>query len=177
MASKVIGLDIGRYEIKAAVLKGTYRGFEVVDFVSRPVPLHELSGQELEDATGTTSIEVSDVEAARESMEEPTADGADPESDDVSDPPELSLRDLQLREAQALLDDLDTDDATLIAAIPSAQVSSWVVEVPFTQPKQIAAILSGVLEERVPFDMDEVLLHQHTLESSATPSFAPCFAS
>jgi Tfp pilus assembly PilM family ATPase len=166
MASKVIGLDIGRYEIKATVLKGTYRGFEVVDFVSRPLPLHELSGQELEDATGTTSIEVSDVEAARESMEEQTADGAEP--DEGADQPETTLRDLQLREAQALLDDLDTDDVTVVAAIPSAQVSSWVVEVPFTQPKQIAAILSGVLEERVPFDMDEVLLHQHTLESSAT---------
>ena len=159
MATKVIGLDIGRYEIKAVVLKGTYRGYEVVDFVSRALPLHELKGQELEDATGTTSIEVSDVEAAREKAEE-QAEAAEEE--------ELTLRDLQLREAQALLDEMDTVDAVVVAAIPSAQVSSWVVEVPFTQAKQIASILSGVLEERVPFDMDEVLLHQHTLESSAT---------
>jgi Tfp pilus assembly PilM family ATPase len=56
----------------------------------------------------------------------------------------------------------------MVAAIPSAQVSSWVVELPFTQTKQIGAVLSGVLEERIPFDMDDVLLHHHTLESSAT---------
>ncbi len=160
MATKVIGLDIGRFEIKAAVLKGTYRGYEVVDFVSRALPLHELTGQELEDATGTTSIEVSDVEAARDKAEE--------QAEEAEAEPELTLRDLQLREAQTLLDEMDTVDAVVVAAIPSAQVSSWVVEVPFTQTKQIAAILSGVLEERVPFDMDEVLLHQHTLESSAT---------
>jgi len=158
MANKVIGLDIGRFEIKAVMLKGTYRGYEAVDFVSRPLPLHELSGPELEDATGTASIDGPVVEPAREPADEP--------ADEVEE--ELTLRELQLREAQALLDGMDTEDAIVVAAIPSAQVSSWVIEVPFTQPKQIDAILSGVLEERVPFDMDEVILHQHTLETSTT---------
>ncbi len=158
MASKVIGLDLGRYEIKAAVLKGTYRGYEAVDFVSRRLPLHELEGEELEEATGTSTLSVSDVPE--------DADVADDDGDERA--PGVTLRDLQFREAQALLGELDTDDATMVAAIPSAQVSSWVVELPFTQTKQIGAVLSGVLEERIPFDMDEVLLHHHTLESSAT---------
>jgi len=157
MAGKVIGLDLGRWEIKAAVLKGTYRGYEVVDFVSRRLPLEELEGEELEDATGaTTEVTVDEV------LEEPQVD----EADDDAEPAEpLTLRDLQLREARALLESLDTEDAIVVAAIPAAQTSSWVIELPFTQPKQIAAVLDGALEERVPFEMDEVLLHHHTLES------------
>jgi len=154
MAGKVIGLDLGRWEIKVAVLKGTYRGYEVVDFVSRRLPLEELEGEELEEATGATTV--ASVEQVSEAL---TGD-----SDEEPDEP-LTLRDLQLREARALLDGLDTEDAILVAAIPAAQTSSWVIELPFTQSKQIAAVLDGALEERVPFDMDEVLLHNHTLES------------
>ena len=34
MASYVIGLDLGNSAVKAAVLKGSLRGFEVEDFIS-----------------------------------------------------------------------------------------------------------------------------------------------
>ena len=156
MANKVIGLDLGRWEIKAAVLKGTYRGYEVVDFVSRRLPLEELEGEELEEATGTMSVSTSEM-AAKEA--------ASVDEEEEEEQPRLTLRELQLRELGALLESMDTEDAILVAAIPSAQVSSWIIELPFTQPKQITSVLPGVLEERVPFDMDAVLLHTHTLES------------
>jgi len=155
MATKVIGLDLGHRAIKAAVLKGTYRGYEVVDFRAHPLPLEELAEAEPEDEdTGEFS----------------SVDGEEAAGEATADPEELqevgtTLRELQLREAEALLETLDTDDASLVVAIPSTRISSWVVEVPFTQPKQIAAILRGVLEERIPFDIDEVLLHDHVVAS------------
>ena len=34
MASKVIGLDLGHSAIKVAILKGAYRGYEAVDFLT-----------------------------------------------------------------------------------------------------------------------------------------------
>ncbi len=155
MPSKVIGIDLGHAAIKVAVLKGSYRGFEAVDFISRRLPLDE--------------IEPRDPDPARDGEE-----GGRPTADDDADEPRptaeegdgsrrVGLRDLQLRVAAELLRDLDTTDATVVAAIPASRVSSWVVEVPFTQDKQIAAVLPGVLEERIPFDLDEVQLHSKTL--------------
>lgn len=159
MATKVIGLDIGHRAIKAAVLKGTYRGYEVVDFRTHPLPLEELTEAEIEDEDTGSFDTAGGSEAAAEGAER----SVEKEPKAV-----LTLRDLQLREAAALLDGLDTEDATLVVAMPASRVSSWVVEVPFTQPKQIAAVLHGVLEERVPFDLDEVLLHDHVVASSPT---------
>ena len=152
MASKVIGLDLGHSAIKAAILKGTYRGYEVVDFRTRPLPLEELEDSELE-------------AEAEEDDASTTLDGEPVEADDAEPEPRMTLMDLQLREARKLLAGIDTDDATVVVPIRASQVSSWVVEVPFTQSKQINAILPGVLEERIPFDLDEVALFTQTLKS------------
>ena len=42
MATKVIGLDFGHTSVKVAILKGTYRGFDAVDFLKRELPLDEI---------------------------------------------------------------------------------------------------------------------------------------
>ncbi len=152
MASKVIGLDLGHSAIKATMLNGTYRGYEVVDFRSRALPLEELIEAELED-------EVEEDDAST------TLDGEPAEAEEAEPEPRMTLLDLQLREARKLLAGIDTDDATVVVPVRASQVSSWVVEVPFTQPKQINAILPGVLEERIPFDLDEVALYTQTLKA------------
>lgn len=153
MATKVIGLDLGHRAVKAAVLNGSYRGYDVVDFRTHPLPLEELEAGEPEDEdTGSF-----------DTAEGGSVDGEEVEAVEVQPDEGPTLRDLQLREAAALLDSLDTTDATLVVALPASKVSSWVVEVPFTQPKQIAAVLHGVLEERVPFDLGEMLIHDHVV--------------
>ena len=114
MATKVIGLDLGHRAIKAAVLKGTYRGYEVVDFRAHPLPLEELAEAEPEDEdTGEFS----------------SVDGEEAAGEATADPEELqevgtTLRELQLREAEALLETLDTDDASLVVAIPSTPTNT-----------------------------------------------------
>ena len=155
MATKVIGLDLGHTSVKAAILKGTYRGFDAVDFLSRELPLDEIHEPDPQTATqsstdfdATMTIEPVPVEEVQEER--------------------VTLRDLQLREAEALLAAVDTDDASVVVAVPSDDVSTWVVEVPFTQSRQIGQVLPGVLEEKVPFDMDELVVHSHPLESGPT---------
>ena len=158
MASKVIGLDLGGSAIKAAVLKGTYRGYEAVEFVTRPLPLEELAAAVEADATASVSAS---MEVPPEADEDGDEDGPTTLDDEVEVGP--SLRELQLRVTEELLESLDISDATVVVGVPASQASSWVVDVPFTSAKQIQSILPGVLEERVPFDMDEVVLHYHAL--------------
>jgi Tfp pilus assembly PilM family ATPase len=155
MATKVIGLDFGHTSVKAAILKGTYRGFDAVDFLRRELPLDEL--HEPEPATATQSATEFDATMTIEPL--PVEEVIDER---------VTLRDLQLREAAALLDAVDTDDATVVVAVPSPDVSTWVVEVPFTQSRQIAQVLPAVLEEKIPFDMDDLVVHSHPLESGPT---------
>jgi Tfp pilus assembly PilM family ATPase len=155
MATKVIGLDFGHTSVKAAILKGTYRGFDAVDFLKRELPLDEI--HEPEPATATQSVAEFDATMTIEPV--PVEEEADVR---------VTLRDLQLREAAALLDAIDTDDATVVAAVPSPDVSTWVVEVPFTQSRQITQVLPAVLEEKIPFDMDDLVVHSHPLESGPT---------
>ncbi len=156
MATKVIGLDFGHTSVKAAILKGTYRGFDAVGFLKRELPLQDLHEPEPKSAVQSAT----DFDATM--TLEPTPTEEEPAAERVT------LRDLQLREAAALLDNVDTDDATVVVAVPSSDVSTWVVEVPFTQSKQIAAVLPAVLEEKIPFDMDDVVVHSHPLESGPT---------
>lgn len=156
MATKVIGLDIGHTSVKAAILKGTYRGFDAVGYLKRDLPMEDLHEPDPKSALQSTT----DFDATMTLEPVPTEEEPAEER--------ITLRDLQLREAAALLDGVDTDDATVVIAVPSSDVSTWVVEVPFTQGKQIASVLPAVLEEKIPFDMDEVVVHSHPLESGPT---------
>ncbi len=67
--------------------------------------------------------------------------------------------------ARALLADLEIPEATVVAAVPGSRVSTWLVDLPFTQRRQIDLTISGALEDKVPFEMDEVLLDYHIVES------------
>jgi general secretion pathway protein L len=114
MPGYVIGLDLGRAVVKAAVLRGTLRGYEIVDFLSV----------------------------------ETQGDGDD----------------AVFAAAEAVLDAAPPGPATVIAAMPAARVSTWGVELPFSDKKRIEATLPFEVENFVPFDLETVILDWQVLE-------------
>ena len=99
MPQKIVGLDIGSYSIKAAVISSTFRNWEIVDFIEhrlRPEEVVEsrtmvkatpIQGEEPDEETGAEQVE----EASEESSEEehlPNDPGFTVFSDqnDVNDP-------------------------------------------------------------------------------------------
>ena len=117
MPSHVIGLDFGSRSVKAAVLKGSFRGWEVEDFVSLEVPSLPEGG--------------------------------------------LPSRAALMEAAATVVERIGLPDATIVAALSAARSSTWVLEMPFADSKQIAATLPFEVESHVPWDIEEVELDYH----------------
>jgi len=114
MPSYVIGLDLGRKSVRATVLKGSLRGYEIEDFLS-----------------------------------------LDPENDEESGQPTVTTI---AAAARKVLETIDRPQATVVTAVSAVTVSSWVVDMPFSDPKRIAQTIRFEVENYVPWDLDEVAL-------------------
>ena len=119
MPGYVIGLDLGRRCVKAAVLRGSFRGYEVEDFLS------------LE-------------------PEQP-ADGSLPTDEAV------------YAAAKAILDTVGQPQATVVVALPGGRVSTWLLDMPFSDSKRLEATLPFEVENYVPWDLDTVVLSYQVL--------------
>ena len=65
MPTYVIGLDLGADAVKAAVLKGSFRGWEVEDFLALDVARDPVEvPEEVEEADGATEDSSSSIEVA-----------------------------------------------------------------------------------------------------------------
>lgn len=120
MPGYVIGLDLGRRCVKAAVLKGTFRGYEVEDFLSL----------------------------------EPDA------SDDGSPPSDEAV----YAAAKAILDTIDQPQATLVVGLPAGRLSTWLLEMPFSDKKRLEATLPFEVENYVPWDLETVVLDYQVID-------------
>ena len=161
MPSYVIGLDLGQRSVKAAVLKGALRGYEVEDFLTL----------EVDPEPPATESSLSVVP-----NEEDSSEGASPRSD-VEDKDEIGLESLApgkepkhvippavLTAAQRLLESIALPQATVVAAVPGERLSSWVVGLPFSDASRIAQTVEFEVESFVPWDLDEVIFDYQALE-------------
>ncbi len=120
MPGYVIGLDLGRRCVKAAVLKGTFRGYEVEDFLS-----------------------------------------LEPESSDDGSPPSDEAL---YAAAKAILDTIDQPHATIVVGLPAGRLSTWLLEMPFSDKKRLEATLPFEVENYVPWDLETVVLDYQVIE-------------
>ena len=71
--------------------------------------------------------------------------------------------------AHAIIDTLGYSQMTIVASMSAQSVSSWLIEMPFSDPKRIAQTLAFEIENYVPWDLDDVILdyrpvHYYTLD-------------
>ena len=153
MPSYVIGLDLGQRSVKAAILKGAFRGYEVVDFLSLEVEAIEPEEQSIpEDGPGSIAP-----------SEQPDVglDTGDPVQELKSSGTPRPV----LLAAQRILETIDLPQAVIVASVPSHKISSWLINMPFKDPARIAQTVEFEIENYVPWDLDEVIFDYQTLSS------------
>lgn len=137
MPTYVIGLDLGADAVKAAVLKGSFRGWEVEDFLALDVARDPVEvPEEVEEADGATEDSSSSIEVAT-----------------------AMLPDYALAAAiRTLLETIDRPQAQVVVGLPASAVSTWLVPMPFADPKRLTQTLPFEIENYVPWDLDDVVL-------------------
>lgn len=136
--ARVVGLDIGRFTVKAVLLETSLRSYEVVEVVEEPIVLPP-AGEEPE-PTETDEGEA----AADEAVTDPN------ELYGFGEPTLEALRSLASRgvfEADAVFAALRHGDALITR-----------LELPFGTKRDIEPILAPQLEGKLPTDVEEVLL-------------------
>ena len=146
MAQKILGLDIGAHSVKAVLLEGTMRGWEL---------------------KGRARAELGPVEPApTPAPTVPTEENVEGAAD--AEPVEATtevVEDLRLSRALgAVAEQLGGLRADLVAvALPGSAAASPLVTLPFTDQKKIDATLGFEVESLLPFDVDEALYDYQVL--------------
>jgi len=147
LAQKILGLDIGAHSVKAVLLEGTMRGWELkaharaelgpAEPAPIPAPVPEAPAEE--NAAATEG-------AAEAAATEP-------------------VEDLRLSRALgAVAEQIGGLRADLVAvALPGSAAASPLVTLPFTEQKKIDATLGFEVESLLPFDVDEALYDYQVL--------------
>ncbi len=68
--------------------------------------------------------------------------------------------------ARAILDTVEHRPVTIVAGLSARSVSTWLIEMPFSDPKRIAQTLAFEVENYVPWDLDEVVLDYKVVDVS-----------
>ncbi|MBJ93082.1 MAG: hypothetical protein CMP23_01265 [Rickettsiales bacterium] len=68
--------------------------------------------------------------------------------------------------AHAIIDTLGYSQMTIVASMSAQSVSSWLIEMPFSDPKRIAQTLAFEIENYVPWDLDDVILDYRIVDGS-----------
>ena len=159
MPSYVIGLDLGAETVKAAVLKGSFRGYEVEDFLS------------LEPADFAATGEFIPAQGPSPRGEHDDGDGEGDEGDDGA--PQVAIMSAaasespELKAARAVIEAVGHQQAIVIASVPAERVSAWRVEMPFTDRKRIDQTIGFEVENYVPWDLEDVVLDYQVLDSGS----------
>ncbi len=134
----MIGLDIGTTVIRACLFEGSFGRYTFSRVVEEYVP----------NSTMDTGVLVGDT---------------DDETEEV-DPKLMAQADLERRQSgaiQALLRQLP--NASVVTHQSATQVSIRKVNLPFTDTQNIEAALPSIVEELVPFDIDELQIQHQIL--------------
>jgi type II secretion system protein L len=187
MPSYVIGLDLGSSCVKAAVLKGSLRGYEVEDFLSlepsaavageqtveTPDPLQGPAGLSPRAEQGADDS-ADDSWDEDESQEDDTGDGADDAEDEDEDagairrstasvvPVDTPL----MAAARKVLAAVGHAQALVVASVPAERASAWQIDLPFSDRNRIEQTIGFELENYVPWDLEDVVLDYEVLEGA-----------
>ncbi len=159
MPTYVIGLDLGADAVKAAVLKGSFRGWEVEDFLALDVVRDEADA----------APEVGPDPSAEDDGE--TADSSSSLEVEAADPPDLAVA----AAVRTLLETIDRPQAQIVVGLPASSVSTWLVDMPFSDPRRLTQTLPFEMENYVPWDLDEVVL-DYQVASTADDGSAKVFS-
>ncbi len=148
MGQIYVGLDIGRYSIKALRIDASYRGFEVLGFDEEVLDT-VLAVPELDPEVGEDGEE---VEISAEALEDAFHDAED-------EAIQTALLELAARGA--------LDGELVHVAIPPDLVLTSVLSFPFDDPRQLQAVIPPSFEELIPVDIDELVVDYYRLGESA----------
>ncbi len=141
MANRVVGLELGRYSVKAVVLDVGFRTFELL----------EVAEELVQDTPAATEVQPTTEEGGESepAMQEPSPEGL---GDGLLLPAGLleAVRRLKLR---GVLD----ADATYVAAPRDFGYITPVV-LPFNSPKEVESVLRPQLDGKLPEEVDELFL-------------------
>ena len=157
MPSFVIGLDLGAGSVKAAVLKGSLRGYEIEDFLS----LEPSSLTDTHDMPSPAAERVADeVEE-----DDDDSDEADPAAETADAETALPPADPRFEAARRVMEAVGSPQATVVVSIPAERASTWLLDMPFTDKKRIAQTVGFEVENYVPWDLEDVVLDYEIVES------------
>ena len=169
MPSYVIGLDVGTGSVKAAVLKGTLRGYEIEDFLSLDIAEPEVLA---EDRLPMPSISPAGEGLGEPSEpEDPDATGEDEDDEEDAPPPEdptvtaavRAVRRAKSDAVRTMLETIGQPQAVVVAAVPADRASTWIIDLPFSDPKRIEQTIDFEVENYVPWDLEDVILDYQVL--------------
>jgi Tfp pilus assembly PilM family ATPase/cell division protein FtsB len=144
MSQIIVGLDIGHYSIKALRLRASYKGFEVLSF-----------DEEVLDSVTAAPTLASPDEQDRDTTQGPSEQDLEDALHAAQDEA-LHTALVELRRRGAL------DGALTAVALPPDLVLSSRLRFPFTDDKQLNAVIPSDFEERCPVDIQQLIL-RHTL--------------
>jgi len=154
MAQKIVGLDIGSYSIKAAILETSFKGWELVGFEAMRRSAGEyVQAEKMLSDTPVSDEDVEERDASRDG-EEPAQEQSK-EGDSVTqaeEAPEMG-HELQLS-IQKMIQRYGADWETLYTAFDGDRISLKMLEVPFTDRRIIDTTLQHTLEDYIPFSLE-----------------------
>ncbi|WP_373045546.1 pilus assembly protein PilM [Vulgatibacter sp.] len=144
MAQKILGLDIGAHSVKAVLLEGTLRGWELKGHAIAPLGPVEAA-----------------PEPAAPAVAEEGAEGAAAANGEQQE----AAIDLRLSRAIATVaEQLGGLRADLTAvALPGTSAATPLVTLPFTDAKKVEATLGFEVESLLPFDIDDAFYDYQVL--------------
>lgn len=157
MAQKILGLDIGAHSVKAVVLEGTVRGWELAARAEAPLGTPpappapapaEAEGEQAADATTEQKTETAPTPPAAANGDD---DGPEPD-------PRLAAA---LGAIAERIGGLKADQ--VIVSLPGTSAASPLVTLPFTDTRKIDATLGFEVEGLLPFDVDDALYDYQVL--------------
>lgn len=137
---KILGIDLGASQVKAVAIEANFRAHELRAYRSEPLSPRAL----------------------------PPPAPPDGAQGDVP-PPEPQTYAQRVR---PVLESFAQDDwfaaDAIVCCLPGAQVATHFVSLPFGNPKQVEATLSGEIEGLIPFDLEDVVYDAHVVSRTPT---------
>ncbi len=155
MGQLVVGLDVGSYSMKAAILATQWKGWELVDFKEMLVDRQGyVEAEAMIEETINPDEEPEQHEETATDESESTSVEPGEAVNGFSLPGESAHRRWLKTQLERMFTRYGQDWEQLITGFDGDALSVKILEVPFTDPHQIEMILPGLLEDVCPFKLD-----------------------
>lgn len=160
--NRILGIDLGATAIKAVAIEGSFRTHQLRGY------REELLGPALVAAEAGTPAETpTPLFASTDGSADTATTSTDPASGSVA--PVATPRTWEeraLEALQALSRDGWLAADTVVCCLPSSQVASHIVTLPFHDARRIEQTLPFELEELIPFDIEDVIFDYQVLSKA-----------